>query len=882
MKREAAPTEQNPVFRLEDYRPTPYAIPKTALAIDLEPQKTRIAAALEIVRRPETEAETPLILDGDGLHLISVCLNGMALGDNAYRAAPDRLEIFSPPAENFTLEIVTEINPDANRALMGLYRSNGVFCSQCEAEGFRRITYFYDRPDVLSVYTVRLAADKAACPVLLANGNRQAAGDLPNGRHFAVWHDPHPKPSYLFACVGGDLEAVSDCFTTKTGQKAALNIYVEHGKAARALYAMDSLKRAFAWDEEKFGRVYDLEVFNIVAVSDFNMGAMENKGLNIFNDKYVLADPQTATDSDYADIERVIAHEYFHNWTGNRITCRDWFQLCLKEGLTVYRDQEFSADMRARAVQRLKDIAFLTDAQFAEDAGPLAHPVRPRSYAEINNFYTVTVYEKGAELVRMLAAILGEAGFRAGMNLYFARHDGQAATIEDFIQCFADSSGRDFSQFMLWYAQAGTPQVKADYVYDENTGSLTLNFSQSVRPTKECAHKQPMMIPIRFGFVGADGKDMAFANADKAAQGNVLLLTESRQSFHFTGLAGRPVLSLLRGFSAPIRLELPLSPQERLFLAAHDSDIINRCLALRSLVIDSLTAAAGGKSVPGLDKAAVLSAPAQTAADERLEPAVRAFCLRLPSEAELAAAVGKNIDPDLVFAARRDFLRALAAKSQAEFAVLRQRHAAEAVFSPTAEEAGKRAFAHILTEYLAVAADSPALAAALYAEADNMTARLAGLSILTRHFPGSAAAEQALCDFSRRFAGNALALDKWFALQAGISGAAALDRVKKLTQHQAFSYDNPNRVRALIGSFAANQTGFHRADGAAYCFLAEIITQIDSRNPQLAARLLTAWRSWRQMEAGRRGKMQAALGSIAGQRSLSRDSRDIVSRLLAD
>jgi len=878
--------QQPPLYRLEEYRPTAYAIPAVRLELDLRPTAARATAELEIAPRPGAKAGAPLMLDGDGLRLVSVALNGEALDHRAFHAAPERLEIISPPAAPFTLTVITELDPAANRALMGLYRSNGIFCTQCEAEGFRRITYFYDRPDVLSVYTVRLEADKAACPVLLANGNRQETGDLPGGRHFAVWHDPHPKPSYLFACVGGALEALEDSFTTQEGKKIELNIYVEPGKAARALYAMDSLKRAFAWDEAQFGRLYDLDIFNIVAVSDFNMGAMENKGLNIFNDKYVLADPQSATDSDYANIERVIAHEYFHNWTGNRITCRDWFQLCLKEGLTVYRDQEFSGDMRSRPVQRLIDTAFLTGTQFAEDAGPLAHPVRPRQYAEINNFYTATVYEKGAELVRMIATLLGEPAFKAGMTLYFDRHDGQACTIEDFIQCFADSSGRDFSQFMLWYEQAGTPLVTAAWAYDEASGSLAVTLEQSLRPTAECRDKRPMPIPLRFGLVGPDGADMAYETADKAVQGDVLLLTQAQQSFCFTGLSSRPVPSLLRGFSAPVRLAAGLTAKERLFLAVSDSDPVNRYQALRSLVTEALITAAAGKDsgAPALppESAAIAAAFVQIAAEEKLEPALRAFCLSLPSEAELAEAQGSNVNPDRIFAARQAFLRLLAAKGQTDFPLLRRHYRVKDTFSPTAAQAGRRAFANILAEYSLIAADSPAIAAALYEKADNMTDRLAGLRLLLHYFPAAAATQQALADFETRFGDNALAMDKWFAAQAAAAGPERLETIRQLTRHRLFSYDNPNRVRALIGSFAGQcPTGFHRPDGAAYRFLAEVILQIDRHNPQLAARLLGFMQGWRRLEPQRRGQMQAALRRIAAESALSRDVGDIVSRLLA-
>lgn len=521
-----------PIYRLEDYQPTPYTIPKTQLYFCLEPQKTSVTATLLIEARQNTKERIPLVLSGDELTLISVAINGETLAQNAYKVTPSRLEITTPPATPFTLQLVTELNPENNRQLMGLYLSNGVYCTQCEAEGFRRITYFYDRPDVLSTYTVKIEADSQKIPILLSNGNLVETKTLENNRHFAIWEDPHPKPSYLFALVGGNLDKLEDHFTTVSGRRIELGIYVEKGKTKRAIYAMDALKRSMRWDEQCFGREYDLDVFNIVAVSDFNMGAMENKGLNIFNDKYVLADPETATDHDYRNIERVIAHEYFHNWTGNRITCRDWFQLCLKEGLTVYRDQEFSSDQNVRSLQRIENIKTLKATQFVEDTSPLAHPVRPRQYSQINNFYTTTVYEKGAEVVRMVHTLLGSTLFRKGMDLYFQRHDGQACTIEDFIACFAEVSGRDFSQFMLWYEQAGTPNVVIDTHY--NDGVLTIHAKQYIPATPQQNTKKPMLIPIAFGLLGQNGESLAY-EADTDIQSDVMLLSKENQTFTLRG-----------------------------------------------------------------------------------------------------------------------------------------------------------------------------------------------------------------------------------------------------------------------------------------------------------------------------------------------------------
>ena len=560
-------TETAPV-RLADYRAPDFAIETVDLDFRLDAHATRVTARLAM--RPVT-AGAPLILDGDELTLVSVAIDGAALAPDRYTATPDRLTIADVPEGPFTLEIVTEIDPTANTKLMGLFRSSGTWCTQCEAEGFRRITYFLDRPDVLAVYTTRIEAPKDLAPVLLSNGNLIETGDVPGSdRHFAVWHDPFPKPSYLFALVAGDLGVLRDSFTTMSGREVALAIYCEHGKEARSAWAMDSLKRSMRWDETAFGREYDLDVFNIVAVSDFNMGAMENKGLNVFNDKYVLADPDTATDSDFGYIEGVIAHEYFHNWTGDRITCRDWFQLCLKEGLTVFRDQEFSSDMRSRPVKRIADVRTLQARQFPEDAGPLAHPVRPESYHEINNFYTPTVYEKGAEVVRMLKTVLGPTSFRAGMDLYFERHDGEAVTIEDFLAAFADATGADLGQFKLWYSQAGTPEVVAKGSYDPRQKTYALTLEQSCPPTPGQPSKQPQHIPVRFGLVGANGEDLAFArSAGGRVDGDVIQLTEKSQTIVFHGVSSRPVPSLLRGFSAPVRLNIDLSEAD-LALPAQD------------------------------------------------------------------------------------------------------------------------------------------------------------------------------------------------------------------------------------------------------------------------------------------------------------------------
>ncbi|MCZ2203839.1 aminopeptidase N [Bartonella sp. A05] len=869
-----------PIYRLEDYQPTPYAIPKTQLHFCLDPTKTYVTATLFIEPRQNTKEFTPLLLSGDELTLVSVAINGERLADNAYKSTPSYLEITTPPVTPFTLQLVTELNPESNRALMGLYLSNGIYCTQCEAEGFRRITYFYDRPDVLSTYTVKIEADSQTIPILLSNGNLVETGILENNRHFAIWKDPHPKPSYLFALVGGDLDLLEDYFTTASGRRVTLGIYVEKGKVERAIYAMDALKRSMLWDEQCFGREYDLDVFNIVAVSDFNMGAMENKGLNIFNDKYVLADSKTATDQDYKNIERVIAHEYFHNWTGNRITCRDWFQLCLKEGLTVYRDQEFSADQNVRSLQRIENIKTLKATQFSEDSGPLAHPVRPRQYSQINNFYTTTVYEKGAEVVRMIHTILGATLFRKGMDLYFQRHDGQACTIEDFIACFAEVSGQDFSQFMLWYEQAGTPNVEIDSHYSD--GVLTIHAKQHIPETPQQNDKKPMLIPIAFGLLGQNGEPLTY-EADANIQSNVMMLSKETQIFKFRGLREKPVLSLLRDFSAPIILQTPFNESEFIFLAEKDSNQINRWQSLNHLITQALIQAINDKTLEETTMPANLLELIKTIVqDDNLEPEFRAFCLSLPCEVELARTIGENIDPDRIHHVRNQFLASIAHTHQELLTKIYAQMQVKESYCPNTEQVGKRALRNIVLDYLSIIEAKPDRAATQYATADNMTDRIASMTILAQHFNTSEQAQDALSDFENRYKNDPLVIDKWFSIQAVVAGASTLYHVKKLMNHPLFSLDNPNRVRALIGAFASgNQTGFNRADGAAYHFLCQIILEIDKKNPQLASRLLTIMRSWRQWEPVRRQKIEMELKTIAEAQKLSSDVADIISRTLS-
>ncbi len=878
-------TDTGQIVQLADYRPTDFVLERVDLTFELDPTNTKVEARLIFHRREGADKAAPLVLDGDELTLSSVLLDQIEIPAAQYDVTPDSLTIRDLPEETpFEICVTNYINPETNTQLMGLYRTNGVYCTQCESEGFRRITYFPDRPDVLAPYTITIIAAKEGNTFLLSNGNFLGGGNYDEGRHFAAWFDPHPKPSYLFALVAGDLGLVEDTFTTMSGRDVALKIYVEHGKEPRAAYAMDALKRSMKWDEERFGREYDLDIFMIVAVSDFNMGAMENKGLNVFNDKYVLADPETATDADYANIERIIAHEYFHNWTGNRITCRDWFQLCLKEGLTVYRDQEFSSDMRSRAVKRIADVRHLKSEQFPEDGGPLAHPPRPDKYREINNFYTTTVYEKGAEITGMIATILGEDGFRKGMDLYFERHDGQAATVEDFVKCFEDATGRDLKQFFRWYVQAGTPLVSASTTYDAATSTFTLSLEQTVPPTPGQSKKEPLHIPLSTALILDNGQ---IAEPSKVEGGEfkdgVLHLTERSQTFTFSGVSSRPALSLNRSFSAPINLHLEQSADDLVQIARHETDMFSRWQALTALAMPNLvkaTQAVRSGTEVTVDPA-FLSALIEIAGDEQLEPAFRAQALALPSEGDVAREIGKDNDPDAIHKARNAIMRAIATSGIETFKTLFSNSEDTGAYSPDATSAGRRSLRNIAMSYLSFAEETPARAAEAYAASSNMTDLAHALSVLTQRFPESAEASDALGSFETRFADNALVMDKWFALQAAIPGDGALARIKSLMASKHFIATNPNRVRSLIGTFAfGNPTGFNRADGEAYNFLAEQIVTIDKRNPQLAARILTSMRSWRSLEPVRADHARAALSTIERSSGLSTDVRDIVERML--
>ncbi|HEV7438891.1 MAG TPA: aminopeptidase N [Methylobacterium sp.] len=875
-------TETPPTIRLEDYRPSDHLIDRVDLDVRLAPRETRITAVLALRPNPAGEPGAPLVLDGDDVILLAIDLDGQTLPPDAYAATPSGLTLHRPPARPFTLRIETQVDPTANTKLMGLYRSSGVYCTQCEADGFRRITYFLDRPDVLSVYTTRIEAAREAAPVLLGNGNLVEAGETGEGRHYAIWHDPHPKPAYLFALVGGRLDKVATRFTTMEGRDVEVAVYVEPGKGPRADYALDAVLRSMRWDEEAFGRAYDLDVFNVVAVSDFNMGAMENKGLNIFNDKYVLASPGTATDQDYANIEAIIAHEYFHNWSGNRVTCRDWFQLCLKEGLTVFRDQEFSSDMRSRAVHRIGEVRTLRARQFPEDAGPLAHPVRPRAYAEINNFYTATVYEKGAEIVRMLRTLIGAAPFRAGMDRYYAQNDGRAATVEDFLDAFAAESGRDLSAFAQWYEWPGTPRVEVEGRYDAAARSYTLSFRQNLR-----GEAPPLVIPVALGLVGASGPILGATCPD--VRDGVFVLDGDSASLTFTDVPEAPVPSLFRGFSAPVRVEMALSDAERLKLLRHDTDAFNRwqaaqSIAMRLLVDRSATRAPETDDAGPAAQAYAKALAAFLDAEALIDPAFAALVLGLPGEGDVANEIGSDIDPDAIHRARQSLRRHLGRALGERLSRLRDdlTEAPGTPFSPDAASAGRRALRNAALDLIAAAdpARGADLARAQIDGATNMTDRLAALGILSL-IPGEAR-EAALAAFGERYADEPLVLDKWFAIQAAIPEEGTLARIARLREHPAFSMTNPNRVRALIGSFGlANPTQFNRPDGAGFALLAETVEALDRTNPQIAAKLLTNFGSWRMLEPARCSKAEEILARIKAIPGLSRDVADIAARTFA-
>jgi aminopeptidase N len=871
-------------IRLVEYRPPGFLIDAVDLVFELGEEKTSVRSRLSLRRNPEAgESGAPLRLDGRELELVSVALDGQALGSNRYQRDDESLVIPGVP-DQFTLDIETRIEPQNNTVLSGLYKSGGNFCTQCEPEGFRRITYFIDRPDVMARFTTTILADKARYPVLLSNGNPVDRGDSTGGRHWAKWVDPFPKPSYLFALVAGDLVPFRDSFTTSAGKDVPLAIWVRRGDEDKCAHAMASLKHAMKWDEERFGLAYDLDVFNIVAVSDFNMGAMENKGLNIFNTKYVLAKSETATDTDFQGIESVIGHEYFHNWTGDRVTCRDWFQLSLKEGLTVYRDQEFSADMGSRAVRRIADVRRLRAAQFPEDSGPLAHPVQPAQYIEIDNFYTATVYNKGAEIVRMIETLLGRDGFRKGMDLYFERHDGKAVTIEDFVAAMADANGADLAHFLRWYKQAGTPELTVEDHYDAAGKTYELTVAQKTLPTPGQSEKEPLVVPLAMGLLAPDGRDLPTRLEGEAAARpgtRVLMLSAARQSFRFVDVGAPPVPSLLRGFSAPARLK-GVSLARQKFLALNDSDPFARWEAGQRVAAELLLGLAQsyrrGETLT-LDPDLATQMERALVGGES-DPAFAAEAMALPSEAFLADQMDV-VDVEAIHTVRQFARRQIGVTLRQQLAAAYDRLAERGPFRADGAAIGQRALRNTALAYLA-AADSEtgiARAKAQFDEGANMTDVLASLSVLCE-FEHPARAE-ALAAFYETWKRDDLVIDKWFTLQAISSLPATLARVRELTHHPAFTIKNPNRLRSLVGAFTqANQLRFHEAGGGGYAFLADQVMTLDPLNPLMASRLVQPLGQWRRQDEARQASMKRELERVLALPNLSKNTYEMVTKSL--
>ena len=863
-----SPAAPPPIIRRQDYRPPEWLVPEVALSFELGLESTQVTAMLDVRRNPAGSGSATLRLHGDGLTAQAVLVDGQPSSDWRMDGADLLVDL---PGSTHRVTITTTINPAANSQLMGLYASNGMLCTQCEAEGFRRITFFPDRPDVLSVYRVRMSGSKQDFPILLSNGNCTAQGEGEDGTHWAEWHDPWPKPSYLFALVAGQLVANSGTFITRSGRQVALNIWVRDGDQDRTHHAMQALKDSMKWDEDVFGREYDLDLFNIVAVADFNMGAMENKGLNVFNTRYILADPDTATDMDYDGIEGVVAHEYFHNWSGNRVTCRDWFQLSLKEGFTVLRDQLFSADMGSEAVKRIEDVRVLRSAQFPEDSGPLAHPIRPDAFQEISNFYTATVYNKGAEVIRMMRTMAGPERFRQGTDLYFDRHDGQAATCEDFVRAIEDGAGLDLAQFRLWYSQAGTPKVTARLDHSGDVATLTL--TQHVPATPGQPDKQPMVIPLRLAL---------FNRQTGQHDGEQLVtLTEAETRLTFPGFTTRPVLSINRGFSAPVAIDADTSAEDLVFLAANDDDPFARYEAMQQLVVQHLVAAvSGGLEAAGREsgRAAIRGALSAIIADPALDDLMRGELMILPGEAYLAEQL-LVADPGAIHAEREALKAYLGASLKAQ---LRELHArASAVpYSLSAAARGARKLKTQALVYLAAGApdEAAALAAAQFDAADNMTDRQGALMVLCGL--QTPLREDKLAAFHQRFAGNALVIDKWFSLQAGSLHPHALEHVAALAEHPDFTLHNPNRVRALYMAMAVNPQAFHAASGAGYRMIADLILALDPINAQTAARFVAPLGRWKRIEPKRAALMRAELERILAAPSLSRDTFEQVSKSL--
>ncbi|MFA5516632.1 MAG: aminopeptidase N [Desulfuromonadales bacterium] len=879
-------TSEPKAIRLDDYRAPAYLVEEVELDFNLDESATRVLSRQNYRRNPAADdAPAALVLYGCQLRLTALRLDGRALAAADYAIEGETLTIPTVP-ERFVLEVETVIDPAGNTALEGLYLSSGIFCTQCEAEGFRRITWYPDRPDVLARFTVTLRADRQKYPALLSNGNIVASGRLDDGRHFVRWHDPYPKPAYLFALVAGRLSKAEDTFVTRSGRQVTLQIWVEERNHGKCDHALRSLREAMRWDEETYALEYDLDIYMVVAVDDFNMGAMENKGLNVFNSKYVLASPETATDADFQAIEEVIGHEYFHNWTGNRVTCRDWFQLSLKEGLTVFRDQEFAADMTSRAVKRIDDVRLLRNAQFPEDAGPMAHPVRPAAYVEINNFYTSTVYNKGAEVIRMYQTLLGRDGFRRGLELYLRQNDGQAVTVEDFLAAMAEANGADLSQFMRWYTQAGTPVVHVERKWDAAAGALTLTVRQTCPPTPGQAEKEPFHIPLAVGLLDAAGNDIPLRlNGEAAANGvtRVLELRRAEEIFRFVDLPAAPTPSLLRGFSAPVRLESDLSEEETAFLFAHDSDSFNRWEAGQQLATRMLLRLLEDWRAGRPVTADPLFGHAfrRALGDRQADPALIAQALLLPTETWLGEQMAV-IDPEGAHAVREAVRRQLAGELRDEFLAVMDENATPGAYSVEPATVGKRSLKNVCLGYLMALAEDAIVARCRqqFERADNMTDVLAALAALANYDGPERAA--ALAEFYERWRHEPLVVDKWFTLQATSRLPGTLDEVVRLTAHPDFTLKNPNRVRSLIGAFAqGNPVRFHAADGAGYRFLTDQVLALDPRNPQIAAHLVSPLSRWRRFDANRQQLMKEELARIAASPGLSRDVFEIVSKSLA-
>jgi aminopeptidase N len=878
--------EQSPrTIRLADYTPPDFLIDSVDLSFDLHEEETRVTSRLALRRNPAAPSgRRSLELHGERLVLEGLRLDDQGLESGGFLTTDETLIIHEVPDRPFALEVVTRINPRQNSALEGLFCSKDMLCTQCEPHGFRKITYFLDRPDVMSRYTTTLIADRERYPVLLSNGNRIASGLHDDGRHWVTWEDPFRKPSYLFALVAGRLSCLEDAYVTSSGRSVTLQIYVEEHDLDKCAHAMESLKQAMRWDEQEYGREYDLNLYMIVAVGHFNMGAMENKGLNIFNTKFVLARPDTATDNDYQHVQGVIAHEYFHNWTGNRITCRDWFQLSLKEGLTVFRDQEFTADHTSRAVARIDDVNQLRVRQFAEDAGPLAHPVRPESYIEVNNFYTLTVYEKGAEVIRMIRTLLGPEGFRRGSDLYFARHDGQAVTCDDFVRCMEDASGVDLAQFRLWYSQSGTPEIHLESRYDAGSCALTLAVRQSCPPTPGQPEKQPFHIPLALGLLDRDGQELPVqleGEATPPATGTrILQLIQGEQTFRLVGIASEPVVSPLRGFSAPVKLHCPRSIAELSFLLAHDPDTFNRWDAGQQLATIAIHEAMADRD--GLAAGAALIDAYRAVLRQNWDDLSYLACLlTLPSE-DYVSSLLEVVDPEAVHRARRKVRHAIAEALETTFTDLYAVHNREEPDRRDSEAVGRRRLKNVCLSLLTELESDQAyrLCGEQFEHASTMTDQLAALSCIVNS--GSPRRAEVLDRFYRQWQREALVIDQWFSVQATCVLPGTLETVRNLLNHPDFDLRTPNRVRSLIGAFAqSNPVTFHRADGSGYAFLADQIVALDPINPQVAARMLVPLAQWRRYDAGRQALMREALQRIVGQSGVSKDVYEVATKSLA-